>query len=1397
MADLLSGMREVSYKDWLVKAGYSERAAQDLVRSEKQARQKKQLKEYQKRTKKVTGRLLSEFGKEYPEVPPPEGRTWGIWDVFDAFYLLEYPIFNAIKAINEDEGMGDVLKSMLRGLTLQEKTSGDELLESFGMSEGKGRSILGFITEVAGNPLNYLGAFGLTKIGRLAKLQRAGTLKGVKEGSKVGKLLRKMYPGVDKLDEISKTVPKLGTTWAEQAAAGHRVALQAFGKPIVQSEKAVRAMATVGNRIKDVSYVQSFMRTMGHVSNRAAKQLIDSRRWFGEHLGRPYLEEGADIQMFIETIQHPDAKQLIVNLLDDPMVAMHTTILKTDQATSSVLLAPKAAKGIIERTRKVTGKLLSKKAVKLNPELHEAVERVFTTGGYRKGDVGFIVNAVESALGPSMAGKLNVKNSVLTKLLKDNVDDILFNPHFQEEFFGVIAAEPAMKGRLQDVFKAFKYGGGVAKYGDDALVSLWNGSKNTATREVFDDIVKRIYEMQNVPGPMGVLVETGAGSAEIFSYAAKAFLENPSHLLSQSPEMYFFINSMYNVSGVKLPAAFRVTPKLVREASRYYIASRAVSLVGRYLVARGSSFTSPLADDFLMRLDIHMKALQKGDIYKGAYSRLYSLFLGGKEGIKKGAKLKSLLGQVGKDLEHLSTAFNTMDDVVLKKLIRRGVLTDDLATMMKGMNRGDRYLMASRFNGVRILYQPLLDGRHDATLPRTVRSFLQGKSFENAMAVYLTSSVALSEKASRRLAPKGRSIVSVLDAMREGGIHVPEGAYRVAGFMKNRYAKMRDLEKAAGILYSQIAFYYPRFLDEAYRTAYGKSPVGYGGKKFSAKLVNAKRRKLFETVEKINAGVYDLSGDKEKIAREVVDKMFIDDPAVAYVLRGKAHAKAMTNQLMMKDLVKQFGEKVVATTKLSREEAKKFGILDLKGLGKYKISRDIADYVNGYISFATNQADIGKIREAYKTTVSWFRGWTLGIFPQFHVRNHFSNITQNVVSGMNPLVDIPHYSILAHKIQKYGPTLTDEFITTVTGAKISLADIYEYGMQMGVEGTGLFTAEYTEVARQSMKFVQDVGVRTKTAFGHMKPVKGVGLRKTIAAGARAVKGKESLLGKVGQWTPLVGRGSSKLLTAGFLVGRGIENNARWSQFIYSVVEGHSYAEAAQRVAKYLFDYSDVNTVIANMRDYFPFIVWTRKNIPLQIENLVTRSSRVAPLVKMKDTFEEMAGTDDMDTPDLPEFIRENVPLSYRKMKDGTYQYFVLGNWLALTDVERIFSPGDEFFNMLFPGIRIPFELAANKSFFFKSSLERGLPGEEKRFLGLKMNPKLVHVLRAFRVLNEANRLFGLGDDVRESVSQRVLRAALGIKLYPVDPEQESLRRYSSYLEKLGKELSYERHRKKQ
>lgn len=1396
MADLLSRMREGSYKDWLKRAGYSERAANDLVRSEAQARQSKQLREYKKRTEKVTSRLDLEFGKQFPKEPPPEGRTWGIWDVFDAFYLLEYPIFNAMKAINEDESMGEVLKSMLRGITMQEKTSGDELLESFGMADGKGRSILGFFAEVAGNPLNYLGAFGLTKLGKLGKLKSAGTLRKVKEGSKVGKMLRRMYPGIDKLDEIAGGVPELAGSWAEQAVAGQRAALQMFGKPLIQGEKAVAAMATMGQRIKEISYTQRFLRTMGHVSNRAAKKIIDSHRWFGERFGLNYVEEGADIQAFIETVQHPDAKKLLMNLLDDPMVASHTAILKADEALSSgIMVTKKTAKEAIAKTRKATGSIFSKKAVAFNPEVRDAMSRIFTTGGYRSGDVTQVIQALETALGPTMAKKLNLKNTVLLKMLKENTDDILFNPHFQEEFFGVIAANPAMRGRLQEVFKAFKYGtDDFSKYGDDALVTLWNGSTNTATREVFDDITKNIYEMQNVPGPIGVMIESGAKSGEVFSYAAKAFLDNPAHLLSQSPEMFFFMSSMYNVAGVKLAQGFKATPKLVREASRYYVASRAVDLVGRWMTARGSSFVSPTTDTFLLHLDTHMKALQKGDIYKGAYSRLHSLFIGAKEGVGKGTKVKSLLGQVGKDLEHLSVAVDSLDDVVLRKLVRRGVLTDDLVTMMKGLDKADRHVLTGRFKALNRLFTPLIDGRHNDVVPHTVRSFIRGKAVENAMAVYLTSNLSLPEKATRGLSPKGKSVKDILDAMRLGGIHVPAGVYKTAEFMKKNLFNMKEIEKSAGILSSQLAFYYPRFLDEAYRSVYGKSPVGFGGKKFSTKLISSKRRKLFETVEKLNAGVYDLA-DKEGIARQVVDKLFIDDPAVAYVLRGKAHAKALTNQHMMKMLVEKFGTKVKTTAKLFGKEADELGLLDLKGLGKYKISRDIADYVNGYINLTTNQADIGKIREAYMTTVSWFRGWTLGVFPAYHARNHISNITQNVVSGM-PILDVSKYAILSHKIQKYGPSLTDEFITTIAGKKIPLADIYEQGMLMGVEGTGLFTAEYTEVAKQTIGFVRGMGVRKKTAFGHMKSTKSAGLRKMVVEGAKAVPSKEGLLGKIGQYTPLVGRGSNKALTAGFLVGRGIENNARWSQFLYSVVEGHSYQEAAQRVAKYLFDYSDINTVISDMRNIFPFVVWSRKNIPLQLENLVMRGTRVASLVKAKDAFEGAMGTDDMDTPDLPQFIRENVPLSYRKQKDGTYQYFVLGNWLALTDVERIFSPVDEIFNMLFPGIRIPFELMANKSFFFDTALERGLPGEKKRFMGLNMSPKLVHVLRSFRVLNEANRLFGLSDDVRESVSQRVIRAALGLKLYPVDPEQESLRRYSSYLEKLGKELAYERHKTK-
>jgi len=237
-----------------------------------------------------------------------------------------------------------------------------------------------------------------------------------------------------------------------------------------------------------------------------------------------------------------------------------------------------------------------------------------------------------------------------------------------------------------------------------------------------------------------------------------------------------------------------------------------------------------------------------------------------------------------------------------------------------------------------------------------------------------------------------------------------------------------------------------------------------------------------------------------------------------------------------------------------------------------------------------------------------------------------------------------------------------------------------------------------------------------------------------------------------------------------------------------------------RVAKYLFDYDDITLLIHKAKDLMPFLTFTRKNIPVQLQHLVQEPAVLSRWVKAKDAFEGDNEPGDVDFPDLPEFIRENVPITARKLDDGTYEYFLLGNWIAFTEVEKLFSPGESIMNMLYPGVKLPFELMLNRSMFFKTDIDRGIAAERKKFLGMPIDPKVAHALKAVRFLNETDRLLGLGAEdmlVKESTGQQLLRAATGLRFLPVDPEQEKLRRYKKHADAMGKRLALERYKLQQ
>lgn len=99
------------------------------------------------------------------------------------------------------------------------------------------------------------------------------------------------------------------------------------------------------------------------------------------------------------------------------------------------------------------------------------------------------------------------------------------------------------------------------------------------------------------------------------------------------------------------------------------------------------------------------------------------------------------------------------------------------------------------------------------------------------------------------------------------------------------------------------------------------------------------------------------------------------------------------------------------------------------------------------------------------------------------------------------------------------------------------------------------------------------------------------------------------------------------------VGTGIEDNSRLAVFVdqlhkLGLKKGMSakqvddiFSKASKHVKKYLFDYTELTEFERKvMKRIFPFYTWLRKNIPLQLESIVTKPHKYARLADFERAF---------------------------------------------------------------------------------------------------------------------------------------------------------------------------------
>lgn len=1429
---------KLTTRELLERRGFSSDRIDDLLKRREKAKQRKSLIGYKKRTPTMARKLRNRYDIDVPDEPPMEERSWGLENVWDLFFILEYPIFNLLESAASGESFDKTLKSFFKGFTLQEKTSGDELLEAFGMADGTGRSVLGFTLEILGNPANFVtGPLGLTRLGKLSRFKALGKLDSVKRGSKLAKKVMGAVPGASSFDDAVRQIPAWTSDMATQGTRGIRSMLKVGvggGTPVIKGSKALGALQKVGNKIGATRVAEDFRTLFGKISTPAIQNIANGMRWNWGFGHSETIKQAAEIRTFVEKFG-PKSGQMLIRLNEDPLFSAWSTIIMADKVAGDI------GKAAGSRIRQASS--LAKAVRRSVPKMDDALEKAGVLSlkrGTTKEDSAFIFNQVKSFIGKSdtAAKHLNVNNGWVKTLLSDS-PKITSNYHLQEEFFKIIDPTPAIRNDVARVMASTSksYNKTLSKLSirDKAVrlaritrkpsgefetarrltsikqfQTLWEKQATPAMKIKLSKIIDDMYSNNSAPGMIGHALNGGASESELLSISMHNFAKDPSLVLAEDPRMFFFLQSLTRFAPKTSTPS--VAGPMIKKASMRHQSMRVITLLHTFGMTKGSKVRmTSKGKNFLNMFKSHLANGEEAGTLKGSISRLYPWALGSEKKVMTQKGLQYHAHKISKDIEkfikglgEVTGASGTKKGVkymfqetkatknALDSLVKSGLLTKELADDVAKLTIIDKTNIYGRLQALQKHLVPVAKGNYAKQVSNSVTQLKKAKAFENTVFGLLTAQYALPGAVKEGFKPHGTGFVELLDELHRTGINIRPETYKLARAIGKKFEDWGRMEKALGILAASRNNYMPHKKTQAAKDAIPEGNVVTKSlSKFNDKFAAGEGRNIEGTIDEINKLWRKHRGSYGKAYQEI-DKLFIDDPAQLYALRGLEHYRAVSYVSGKQEIARKFGKEVSETFALTAKERGLKKIIKVKGMdGRFVVPKHVAEYLEGFERVISNQDVLRGMKRAIHEMSLWWKSWTLGIFPAYHVRNGISNINQNVIAGMNP-GRVLYWSTKARRMTKYGMHLSDEMMVLPSGKKASLREMYEAGMRRGVEGTGMFTAEVFDVAEDSIDFAKRMGAKP------FKPlIKGAksepqGYFKAMRAAAAKTKPKGRMKGAA-QYIPLVGRKHNKTLAGAFLAGRGIENNARWSHFMWRVVQkGDTYDEAARSVAKYLYDYNDVSIAMSKMRDIFPFIVWSRKNIPRQIQNLAEHPLELGIFAKGINLFEKLVNSQPVDFPNLPEFIRESVPLQVSRTKSGDYKYFLLGNWLASTDLHRILNPVDGVMNLLNPGLKLPFELAWNYSSFFDSPIDPGPYQKKRKFLGLNMPPRVAHVLKSIRTFATLNRLLGLNDHERDTSWARALKFGTGMSVYEVDPQLELLKRYANYTKRLGKRLSYER-----
>jgi len=317
-------------------------------------------------------------------------------------------------------------------------------------------------------------------------------------------------------------------------------------------------------------------------------------------------------------------------------------------------------------------------------------------------------------------------------------------------------------------------------------------------------------------------------------------------------------------------------------------------------------------------------------------------------------------------------------------------------------------------------------------------------------------------------------------------------------------------------------------------------------------------------------------------------------------------------------------------------------------LGKLKaeIPQSMAEDLADMSERVLKSRELDYVLRGFDRANNVFKSFVTVGFPAFHFRNAYSNIAQGFADvGLNMLNPARHYDAMASLRGVEGN------LVTKAGEHIPYKQIQDEMARNGVTTTGRAVAEYT--GQQGVERLSTVGGKIKAA-------------------PRAF-------------------------------GGAIENEARATLYTTYRRRGMDPAEAAARVNRFLFDYTDLSKVEQDVfRRMVPFYTWQKKNLVQQFRNLAERPGLTAAEVKPFRGREDENGM-------LASWDSE--ALKFRLNRDGKTLRVLSGVDLPLKNLDLLWNGSVQStlrqgIGVLSPAIKAPLELGFGVNAFTGQEMGR-------------------------------------------------------------------------------------------